>query len=152
MIGALAAWLGFSGVETVGEGACPDPAEVTRLLAQIAPSADRAGPAARRARLSRSADVVRVELLGTAGERLGERELDAGESCADLAAAAAVVVAAWEAELNPRVETRVSLPPPPARAATVVTAAPAPPAPPPRSGPRFDLGLGLLASLTGGQI
>jgi len=149
MLGALAAWLVFSGVDIVGEGTCPAPAEVSRRLAQVAPAADRTAPTGRRVRLTRSDDAVHVELFA-GGERLATRDLDAHENCDDLAAAVAIVVAAWEAELNPRVDVRVSLPPsvPAAPITTVVTAPP----PTPRSTPSFDVGLALIGSSTGGQI
>jgi hypothetical protein len=146
MLGALAVWLAFSGMEVVGDGSCPDPVEVSRRLAQIAPAGAPDGTAGR-ARLSRGGNVLHVELLTTAGERLGQRDLAASESCDDLAAAVAIVLAAWEAELSPSVTSHVDLPPSASPAATS-TAAP----PTPTSGPSFDLGLGLIASMTGGQV
>jgi hypothetical protein len=148
MVGALAVWIAYSGVEVVGDGACPDPSEVSRRLAQISPAADPFAPAERRARVSRDQRAVHVELLDAAGERLGDRDLDAGEGCDDLAQAVAVVIAAWQAELDPRVVSRVDLPPP-ARTTPIASAVAATPR---GSTPSFDLGLGLLASVTGGQV
>jgi hypothetical protein len=150
MVGTLAFWLVLAQVEVVGEGACPAPADVSRRLAELVPVA--AVPAApRMARLSRVGDSLRVVLAGADGQRLGERDLPANESCADLAAAVAVVIAAWEAQIDPRVTSRVDLPAPAAPVTAPVLAVQAKPAPP-RPGPAFDLGLGLIASLTGGQL
>ncbi len=156
MVGALAIGLMLSGVDVVGEGPCPAPAEVSRRLAEMRPAADTSGdgpPGAHRlARLSRAGGRVHVELVNPDGLRLDERALEANERCEDLAAAVAVVVAAWEAQLDPRVgAARVSLPAPPAGNAAAVAAV-QPPRPPPRSPASFELGLALLASLTGGQM
>ena len=52
--------------------------------------------------LSRVEDAVRVELLSARGDRLGERDLAAGDSGSDLAGPIAVVIAAWEAGLGGR--------------------------------------------------
>ena len=117
MLGAMAVWVALSAVEIVGDGACPDPAEVGRRLDQIASNGDRGAPAGR-ARLSRGGNVLHVELLTAAGDHAAARDLDAHESCADLAAAVAIVVAAWEAELDPGVPSHVDLPPPERRAAS----------------------------------
>src|SRR5262249_35110204 len=71
------------------------------------------------------------------------------ERCDDLAQAAAIVIAAWEAELEPRIASHVDLPRParaPVVAAAETTAAPG------GSPARFDLGLALLGSLAGGQL
>ena len=150
MVAALVSWVIWSAVEVVGDGHCPSVAEVTRRLDEMVPA--RAGESApgHRAQLSRVEDAVRVELLSARGDRLGERDLAAGDSCSDLAGAIAVVIAAWEADLDPRLAARVSLPAPPSPqpSAVVVQVQPARPRPP----PAFDVGLALLASLSGGQV
>ena len=92
----------------------------------VPPGAGDSGPG-HRAQLSRVEGAVHVELLSARGDRLGERDLAAGDSCGDLAGAVAVVIAAWEADLDPRLAARVSLPappspPPPAPAAVAVQA------------------------------
>ena len=149
---ALLSWLIWSAVEVVGSGDCPSVAEVTRRLDEMTPA--RAGESApgHRAQLSRVEGAVRVELLSARGDRLGERDLAAGDSCSDLAGAIAVVIAAWEADLDPRLAARVSLPappsPPPSPSAVVVQVQPATL----RRPPAFDVGLALLASLSGGQL
>jgi hypothetical protein len=147
----VAVWLALSAVEIVGDGACPDPAEVGRRLVQITVAADQSGGIAARARLSRGGDLLHVELLNSAGERIGARDLDAGESCEDLASAVAIVVAAWEAELKPSVTSHVNLPRAPSPAIPSATAAVTMQSSA-ASGPSFDLGLGLIASMTGGQL
>jgi len=97
---------------------------------------------------------VHVELLGSDGRLLAERTLERTGSCADLAEAVAVVIATWEAEFRPNVATSVVLPPlasPPPPAPPKMEAGsplPAPPLPP----LRFDVGIGLLASITGGEV
>jgi hypothetical protein len=150
MLGALAVWFAFSGVEVVGDAACPDPSEVSRRLAQIAAPAGHGDAAERRARLWRDERTVHVQLMNAAGQRLGERDLDASASCEDLAQAVAIVIAAWQAELDPRVTSHVDLPRP-APATPIVTTAAFTPAPR-GSPPSFDLGLALLASVAGGQV
>jgi hypothetical protein len=148
---ALVSWLIWSAVEVVGDGDCPSVAEVTRRLGELAPARDGQGAPGHRAQLSRVEDAVHVELLSARGERLGERDLAAGASCSDLAGAIAVVIAAWEADLDPRLAARVSLPAPPSTPAPAAVAVEAPP-PMPRPPPAFDVGLALLASLSGGQV
>lgn len=152
MFAAAAVWLVYSGVEVVGDGACPDPAEVSRRLAQIAPTDDAGAARGHRARLSRGASALHVELLDASGARLGARDLSGNESCDDLALAAAIVVAAWEAELDPRVAARVTLPRPPGPAAPSALAVAAAAPPPRAAGPGFDLGLALIASVAGGDV
>lgn len=153
MVAALALGLTFVAVDVSGEGACPTPADVGRALANLVPAA--AGPPEEHhsARISRTANGIHVALHGARGESLAARELASEGSCDDLASAIAVIIAAWEADLDPRVSARVTLPPPPPRpmpATVAIEASVAPPAASPP--PSFDLGLGLLASLSGGQL
>jgi hypothetical protein len=152
---ALVSWLLWSAVEVVGNGDCPSVAAVTRRLDEMVPARAREGAPRHRAQLSRVEGAVHVELLSARGDLLGERDLAAGDSCSDLAGAVAVVIAAWEADLDPRLAARVSLPAPSsppaplsAPAAVAVQATLAAPRPP----PAFDVGLALLASLSGGQL
>lgn len=157
MFGALVLTLAVSAsaVEIDGDGVCPAPAEVSRLLAEMMPARAGEGDSTsgphRRARLSRTEQALRVELVGAGGEPIAERRLAVDASCDNLAAAVAVVIAAWEAELDPRLKARVSLPTPlPAPTPPMTVAVRAAP-PPPRSPPSFELGLALVASLTGGE-
>jgi hypothetical protein len=151
-MGALAVWLALFVVEIGGDVACPEPAEVSRLLARITPAgAGAAGESGeRRVRLSGGDHTLHIELQNPAGERIGERDLDANERCADLAQAAAIVVAAWEAQLNPRVSNPIALPRSPPATTQITTAAATPASREPPT--RFDLGLALMGSLAGGQV
>jgi hypothetical protein len=147
---ALVLGLLLATVDVGGEGTCTAPTDVQQRLADLLPATGAAPGDQHHARLIRSENGVHVDLLGDGGQRLAARDLAASEGCSDLAAAIAVVIAAWEADLDPRVSTRVKLPRPEARSrpTTLVVQASAPPARP----PSFDLGLALIASLTGGQV
>jgi len=149
MVAALGFVLAFAMVEVGGDVTCPAPAEVSRLLGTMV---DQGAPGgASRARLSRTSAGLHLELVSEGGERLAERDLPGGESCADLAQAAAVIIGAWEADLDPHLTARVALPAPvgPAEsAAAVQTTLASPPARP----PSFDLGLALIASVAGSEI
>jgi hypothetical protein len=97
--------------------------------------------------------MVHVELLGSDGRLLAERTLNRTGSCADLAEAVAVVISTWEAEFNPNIATSVTLPPPapalsPAPASTEVVTEKRLPA----ARLRFDVGIGLVASIAGGEV
>jgi hypothetical protein len=102
-------------VEVEGATACPSPAEVARRLGPLLPdlpSGDRSSDApGHRARLANVDGTLEVELFGPADEALGTRRLTGGDSCAGLADAAAVVIAAWEAELQPVAPPALSLGP-----------------------------------------
>ena len=153
MVAALALGLTLVAVDVVGEGACPAPADVSRNLAELVPAP--AGPPGERhsARISRTERGIHVALHGARGEAIAERDLAGDGSCDTLAVAIAVIIATWEADLDPRLPARVKLPAPPPRpvpATVAIAASPAPPAP--SAPPSFDLGLGLLASLSGGHL
>ncbi len=147
----MALWLAYPLLDLGGDSTCPTPAEVRDRLAQLASAtAGYSGSDPHRANLSSSDGMVHIELLGSDGRLLAERTLERSGSCADLAEAAAVVISTWEAEFRPNVATSVVLPP----------ASPPPPANPevklvqsPSIRPlRFDVGIGLLASVTGGEV
>lgn len=183
LIGVLALVAGESiAVPTVavsGSCRCPTPADVQAQIAAL-PGRGPAPTAAERhdALLTCSADgIVDVVLRRANGDRIADRALAAQGSCGDLAAAIAVIIGAWEGDLDPRVSTAVSLPtpaasaPPAASSAAAAPATPPPPAPPPAapvdtaaktraaSAPHlsagrlaFSIDVGLLASLTGSQV
>jgi hypothetical protein len=144
------------GVEVVGDATCPTPAEVSARLGALTAAPDNCerleAPVAAKVIVSDSDHSMRLELIGPNASSLATRELTAEGSCSDLAAAAAVVVAAWLADLNPDLTPSVKLPasappsvPPPVIAVT--------PSPPPAANPRpFAVGLGLIASETGGAV
>jgi hypothetical protein len=149
----LAVWLAYPVPEIAGDCTCPTPAEVRERLVPLADSGagettDEIAP--HRAYLSSTNQSVHVELLAADGNLLAERSLDRTGTCSDVAEAVAVVLATWEAKLNPNLATPVApLPAPPAPAPERVVATKAEPAPP-RPMP-FDAGLALLASVVGGE-
>jgi hypothetical protein len=121
-------------VRVEGAATCPAPAEVAVALARIA--TPRAGDRPRGvAELVPTDGAVRIVLYGPGGERLQERRLIADASCADLAAAAAVIIAAWERELGPRHLQPVRLA--------------SPPSTPLRERLAFDLAAGFSGALAG---
>jgi hypothetical protein len=148
------------GVKIAGDATCPAPAEIAARLAEFIPAAAGAsGPSgalpAAKVIVARTDRAMRLVLLGPSSNELATRELAAEGSCEDLAAAAAVVIAAWRADLNPDLTPSVSLPasasatlPVAPSPIAVARAAPVEPAPP-RS---FAIGLGLIASETGGEL
>ena len=158
----LTAYLAFVPPEVQGVGTCPSAAEVTVRLEPLLPVAARAGEgAADVVVLEASAAQAFVRLRDPDGRVAQERVLEAGLSCADRATEAAVLVAAWEADLHadvafpdtepPRVAPSVPVPsamvgappsasPVPVPAATVSAAHMAPPL---VAGPPFEATLGV---------
>jgi hypothetical protein len=150
---ALAALLTLApgALEIAGDTDCPAPADVARRLSDLLPAS--ASPAARVV-VTRTPATLRLVLVDASARELAARELAANGSCDDLAAAAAVVVAAWRADLDPDLAPAVRLPapppapPPPPQPAVSVRAEP-PAAPPERP---FAVALGLLASVSGDVV
>ena len=95
-------------VEIVANGTCPSDGDVAGRLRALVP--ESAG-ARETAKLSSGDKGLLVELSDAAGAPLGQRWLQPAP-CADLAQAAAVVIAAWEAELRSRAASEVKLPAP----------------------------------------
>jgi hypothetical protein len=111
-------------------GDCPSAAAVRERLGKLV---GPAGP-------GRVPDVAHVEVVGATlaidlrretGEIIGDKRLPLGAGCAERAESAAIVLAAWEAQLGDHAAATLSPPvtPPPAR--EVVTASSPPPQPPP---------------------
>ena len=92
-----------------GDARCPSSAQLRAALTRQ--------PQTQRARHTVSVregeGVVVLTLTDEAGQRLGTRALPQGSSCEALAEAAAVVVSAWEAELEARPPSLELAPPPP---------------------------------------
>ncbi len=89
--------------------------QLTALANQQTPEAARADSARARhqAVLTCSAGgPVELVLRGANGERIADRTLAPQGRCADLASAIAVMVGAWEADLDPHVAAAVALPAP----------------------------------------
>ncbi len=148
---ALAVALALRGIDVVGDATCPAPAEVAAQVAALGPAPDGDAPTAK-VIVARTERTLRLELVGPNSNDLATRELPAEGSCEDLATAAAIVVASWRANLDPDLAPSVRLPanaPSPAIATppAVIRAAPAP-----RASTPFAIGLGLVASETGGAL
>jgi hypothetical protein len=98
-------------------------------------------------------DTVRL-LLRRGDETLAERRLEPSRNCDELATAAAVIVASWEADLASGVSLTPGITPPPP------LPPPLPPAPPPepRKVPsglkrlRYEIGLAFLAAVDGSGL
>jgi hypothetical protein len=124
-----------------GASTCPLPADVEQHLSGLV-----ARHEARHlmAEVESDGGRVRVRLRGAKGGLLGERVLDGGSACEELAQAAAVVIASWvgelraaESELLPSEERRAE------------------PTPPLRTLPArytFEVGAGMLASVSRGNV
>jgi hypothetical protein len=82
-----------------GPSDCPDPAAVARELEPLAAAAASGSRGPAHVRLRRDPDALVIEERGPAGEPRAARRLALGPSCADLAAAAAVVIASWQTSL-----------------------------------------------------
>jgi hypothetical protein len=145
-----ALWAALAPVVTVqGDAICPTAADVATRLAALLPARETTEPP----------DVARIDLRGSTlvltltradGSPIGERTLDGGFPCADLASAAAVVVATWESDVHPEFrlppapEPPAPPPPPPAPARPAVRTAPPPSFQPAAS---WDVGAALAASV-----
>jgi hypothetical protein len=147
---ALALTLALGGIDVVGDATCPAPDEVAAQVAALGPAPAGDAPTAK-VIVARTARALRLELVGPNSNELATRELPAEGTCADLAAAAAIVVAAWRADLDPNLAPQVTLPasPSPAMPPVAIARAATPPARAPRP---FAIGLGLLASDAGDAL
>jgi hypothetical protein len=142
-------------IPIAGDVTCPTPAEIARRLDEIVPPASSGAGNGGSVRVARDGGRFRLELLRSDGRAADTREIDAGGSCGDLARAAAVVIATWQGDLDPDATPRVELPPAPVTAprpaaTAAIAASPAPARETMR--PSLTLGVGLLASFTGGTV
>jgi hypothetical protein len=128
VVTALVTWLVAMNpvVRFTGDAGCPTAAEVDGRLSALLPTASPSGERDVAA-LEESGSRLRVTVRRPDGRTLGERELDRGHSCADLAAAIALVIATWESDVHP--EFVLALP---------ALAEPARPSPIAPSGPAVD--------------
>jgi hypothetical protein len=129
ILGALATeTTPFVTVDAAGD--CPSAAAVGAKLNELMPTGDP----------PRAPDVAEVRVVGTtltislrraSGEAVGQKELPAPAGCAARAAAAAVVLAAWQTELAGHAAAALTLPvtPPPLPEPAAAPPAPAPPPP-----------------------
>jgi hypothetical protein len=140
-VGAASIAVGFlcwagAPIPVSGETSCPTPAEVARALAPLSPPIASSGDApAERAEIvadpASGSAALRLRLLSGDGTLLREKVLAARTSCGELAEIAAVVFAAWLAQLHAAVDLGIEAPalvqgatkeeavPGPARAPTV---------------------------------
>lgn len=136
----LALWLAL---DVQGTSTCPTPDEVSQHVARLLPE-NQSSERASRATLSAGESFVGIQLLGAEGGVLAERQLDRAGSCADMAEAVAVILAAWQAKFSPTVSPTVIEPTAPVPSVTtpspeVVSQQPF----------LFDAGLAALSSIVG---
>jgi hypothetical protein len=138
---AVALLLAAPPVAVVGNGPCPAPADVAARLEALLPA--DAAAAANVASIEDRGSLVRIALAAPDGSLVGERTLERAGSCADLAAAAAVVIASWQAAAHPEfVPAAPAVTPVPAVQATA-------PAPQASGGVRWSADAGLALALDG---
>lgn len=137
-----------------GDSTCPRPADVASRLQSLTPArAAPAGPAAHRARLAQGAEgAVRVVLERADGTVVGDRLLAAAGTCEDMAAAAAVILAAWDAAAHPEFPAALDRGGPWARAAARGADLAAAPAARADGAATVELGLGGGATLAGSHL
>ena len=135
------------GLAVVVEGTttCPAPAQVEQSLAPLLAEVP-AGTQPDHARLVQTGDTIEIALRTASGRLLATGHLPAQPACDDLAAAIAVMIAAWEGELG-------------GSTAAISLDAPAPPEPPEPPERRvaesalvYELGAGLVAGWGGEGI
>jgi hypothetical protein len=130
-----------------GDATCPTADEVSTRVAELVPAVDTT-TAPDLARIEEAGGVLRVSLQRPDGALVGTRDLSKTSSCAELAAAAAVVVAAWESDVHPEFgPSPPALPPPEFAAPAAVVQAPPKPTPPPLA---FEVGAALAGSVAPG--
>ena len=117
-------------VDLVGSGDCPAEADVAAQLGALLPGEAGAGG---RARLVPDGRALRIELTDGSGAQVVRRV--EGGSCPELAGAAAVVIAAWQADLREGAPLAVRLQPPRMRRSV-----------------GFELSAGFVASLAGSDF
>jgi len=150
----VALWLAHSPPVVAGDSTCPTVAEVRDRLAALADSGGQEAtetPALHRVHLSNTDQSAHVELLASDGGLLAERTLDRTGDCSDLAEAVAVVVSTWEAKFNPHLATPIVRQPAPIDELPTPAVAKEVASPSKRPA-TFDVGLGLLASIVGGEM
>ncbi len=132
-------------LRVTAEGACPTAAAVEARLQPLLPQLQDVPPA--RAHLEPLDELLRVEVRSEDGALLTVRDLQRAAPCADLAAAAAVVIASalLSAPRTPALPQLSLVPSPPPRAR---------PLPPPvrRPLPQLDAGVGLTAAAAGAGL
>ena len=142
-------------VEVQGTSRCPEPAAVAAILPEMLPATNDPHPDI--AWIETAGLDVSITLRGPDGSARFSRTITSHGSCADLASAAAVIIAAWRTEHNHELSLeQPGVYPPPAKPAPLLKPAPipeaTPPAPPPASIRRpfvLEVGAGIGAALDG---
>jgi hypothetical protein len=156
-------WLA-AGVDLQVHTDCPSRAEVSSELDRLAgpgtgdsPPRPSLGPPLS-ADLTPSDQGLAISLRNQTGELLAQRTLAGSGSCADLAAAAAVIIATWQGEMradlgpelpsSPGPRRTRSTPEPSSVAATITASPPSPPVPPMSERP-WEVGAAVLGAHAG---
>ena len=143
-------------VEVQGTSRCPEPAAVAAILPELLPATNELRPDI--AWIETAGLDVSITLRGPDGSTRFARTITSHGSCADLASAAAVIIAAWTTEQNPELSLeQPGFYPPPAKPAPLPKPAPPAaeatwPAPPPAPIRRpfvLEVGAGIGAALDG---
>jgi hypothetical protein len=151
MLGVVTGQAAQQVVTVRATGDCPSAAAIGEKLGKLLGAA---GP-------GRAPDVAEVDLVGAtlairlrdpSGQIVGDKRLPAGAGCAERAESAAIVLAAWEAQLGDHAAAGLVAPvtPPPIREAAPAAAAstaPRPPAAAPAGGWGWSVGGSLLAAI-----
>jgi len=135
-------------VQVDGSAVCPTPSEVAGRLDGILADSAAAATAGTRAHIRRTEGDLWVALRDEAGSMLAERRLAATGSCAELASAAAVVIASWIADVHAE-------PPLPAVEIAATPPVPVPPAVSPSAVVNVTtivMSAGAVASAAGGHL
>lgn len=151
---ALLAFALVHAVELAGDATCPTASEVRARLAELPRPSTESTTVNRRAQLSSTPGTAHVELLDDRGSLLAERTLARTGTCSELAEAVAVVLASWQAELDPKLSNAVGPLAAPPRAAiepigvhaAAVTSATSEPA------ATFDLAVAPILSVVNGEL
>ncbi len=134
-------WLVLGPVAVEGNAACPTATDIAARVAALLPAAHTTD-APDVVRLDDdAAGALRVTLNRPDGTPLGERALARTFSCDDLAAAVAVVVAAWESDVHPEFQ------PAPMPAPSIAVMLTSPPVARARTPTKFDVGAAVSGSL-----
>jgi hypothetical protein len=150
-------WLWFSLANPLlavdGNSTCPTPREVADRVAALLP-VEHAAVERDVVQVDNQGSAVRVQLRRPDGRIVGERTLQKRFGCADLAAAAAIVVAAWESDVHPEFLRSLAAPPRPPAVEPVTVVAPPTAMPPAASsslGAAFDIGIALTGAVAPDQ-
>ena len=102
MVTVLVTWLVVFDaiVRITGDGGCPTTAEVDARVRALLPAGSEQDEQDV-ATLEQSLSHVRVSVRRPDGTILGERKFDRAHTCAELAAAVALVIATWESDVHP---------------------------------------------------